>query len=155
MTTTPLRAAAALVAFAVAVPLAAAAAPKPFSGPADWEHSVGATPSPQSQRAQESWKKGDGTVSYLEDGSLAYDDILGMVKKNVTTNNLKPAVDRDRTCDGRRAHEIEMTLGTTVVRQIVVDDGPGVTRLTYTRPQGTAPATDVTAALSAYCGANP
>ncbi|MDB5068971.1 MAG: hypothetical protein JWM87_82 [Candidatus Eremiobacteraeota bacterium] len=34
----------------------------------------------------------------------------------------------------------------------IVDDAPGVTRLTYTRPQATPVAADVTGAITAYCG---
>ncbi len=145
--------AAALV-LAALVPLAAAAAAKPFAGlGAGWEHTVAATATAQSPRAQETWKKSGGEfVTLLSDGGLAYDDIVGMVKKNVTDNALKPAVDRDRTCDGRRAHEVELTFGTSVVHQIIVDDNPGVTKLTYTRPTGTAAGADATGALAAYCG---
>ncbi len=144
--------AAGLVFAAALVPLAAAAAPKPFTGPAGWEHAVGASPSPQSPRAQETWKKSGELLTLLSDGGLAYDDIVAMVKKNVADNGLKPAVDRDRTCDGRRAHEVELTFGSSVVRQIIVDDNPGVTKLTYTRPAGTPAGADATGALAAYCG---
>ncbi len=153
MTTAPLRAASALIAFAAVLPLAAVAAAKPFPGPSGWDHTVGATATAQVPRAQETWKKSDGVLlTYLSDGGLSYDDITGMVKKNIADNNLKTAVDRDRQCDGRRAHEVEMTFGTTVVHQVIVDDAPGVTKLTYTRPQGTPVSADVTSAMTAYCG---
>ena len=145
--------AAALVLAAALVPVAAAAAAKPFAGPgAGWEHTVVATASAQSPRAQETWKKGGELLALLSDGGLAYDDIIGMVRKNVADNGLKPAVDRDRTCDGRRAHEVELTFGTSVVHQIIVDDAPGVTKVTYTRPVGTPVGADATGALAAYCG---
>lgn len=138
MTTAPLRAASALIAFAAVLPLAAVAAAKPFPGPSGWDHTVGATATAQVPRAQETWKKSDGALlTYLSDGGLSYDEITGMVRKNISDNGLKTAVDRDRQCDGRRAHEVEMTFGTTVVRQLNVDDAPGVTKLTYARPQGT------------------
>jgi hypothetical protein len=153
MTTAPLRAASALIAFAAVLPLAALAAPKPFPGVSGWDHTVGATATAQVPRAQETWKKTDGELlTYLADGGLSYDDITGMVKKNIADNSLKTAVDRDRQCDGKRAHEVEMTFGTTVVRQVIVDDAPGVTKLTYTRPQSTPVSTDVTSAIAAYCG---
>jgi hypothetical protein len=149
-----LRAASALAALIVAVPLAALAAPKPFSGPASgWDHTVGATPTAQTPRAQETWKKTGGELlTYLSDGGLSYDDAIGMVKKNIADNGLKPSIDTDRKCDGRRAHELEMTFGTTVVHQIIIDDAPGLTKLTYTRPQGTPVGADVTSAFNAYCG---
>ena len=46
-------------------------------------------------------------------------------------------MDVDRKCDGRRAHEVEMPLGTSIVHQVIVDDAPGVTKLTYVRPVNT------------------
>jgi hypothetical protein len=74
------------------------------------------------------------------------------VKKNLADNGLKASVDTDRKCDGRRAHELEMTFGTTVVHQIIVDDAPGLTKLTYARPQGVQSGADVAGVLTAYCG---
>lgn len=154
MPNAPLRTASALAALAVVLPLAALAAAKPFAGPtAGWDHTVGATATPQTPRSVETWKKSDGElVTYLSDGGLVYDDSVAMIKKNMTDNGFKPAVDTDRKCDGRRAHELELVLGTTVVHQVLVDDAPGVTKVTYTRPQGTAASPDVTSAITAYCG---
>jgi hypothetical protein len=153
MSNAPLRAASALIALAALLPLAAAAATKPFTGPAGWEHTVGLAATAQSPRAAETWKKSDGQlVTYLSDAGLAYDDIVGMVRKNITDNNFKTSIDKDRTCDGKRAHELEMTFGTSVVHQLIVDDAPGVTKLTYTRNQGVPMDADVTSALTAYCG---
>ena len=154
MSNAPLRTAAVLVAVAALLPLAAAAAPKPFTGPASgWDHTVVTTPTAQTPRAEETWKKSDGELLvYLSDGALSYDDTVGMVKKNITDNGFKPSVDTDRKCDGRRAHEVEMMFGTTVVHQIILDDAPGLTKLTYTRPQGTPAAADMTSAINAYCG---
>ncbi len=149
-----LRAVSALAALIAFLPLAALASPKPFTGPAaGWDHTVGSTPTPQAPRALETWKKSDGElVSYLADSALSYDDIIGLVKKNMADNGFKASVDTDRKCDGRRAHEIEMTFGTTIVHQVIVDDAPGVTKLTYTRSQGTPVSADVTSAIAAYCG---
>jgi len=147
------RGASALLALAAFLPLAALAATKPFPGPTGWEHAVGATPTAASARAQETWKKSDGELlTYLADAGLSYDDTIALVKKNVTDNGFKASVDTDRKCDGRRAHEVELTFGITVVHQIIVDDAPGVTKLTYTRPSTVAPAADATGALNAYCG---
>jgi hypothetical protein len=153
MQSAPLRTATALVAFAALLPLAALAAPKPFVGPASWDHTVGAVAAQSLPRAQETWKKSDGQqLIYLTDGGLAYDDIVALVKKNITDNTIKTAVDKDRSCDGHRAHEVEMTFAPTVVHQIIIDNAPGVTKLTYTRPDGTAMTADATAAIAAYCG---
>jgi hypothetical protein len=153
MPTASLRTVSALVALAAALPLAALAATKPFPGPSGWDHSVGATPTAEAPRAQETWKKSDGEqLTYLADAGLSYDDTIALVKKNVTDNGFKASVDADRKCDGRRAHEVELTFGTSIVHQIIVDDAPGVTKLTYIRPQTIAPAADATGALTAYCG---
>jgi hypothetical protein len=137
----------------VLIPVAAAAAAKPFTGPVGWDHTVVATPTPALPRAQETWKKSDSEVlTYLSDAALSYDDIVAMVKKNLSDNGMRPSYDKDRTCDGKRAHEVELTFGTTVVRQIIIDDAPGVTKLTYTRTQGSPQSPDELAAISAYCG---
>lgn len=153
MPTALIRTAAALVAV-VSLPLAAGAAGRPFTGPAGWDHTVGMTATAQSPRTQETWKKSDGQLfTYLSDETLSYDDSLGMVRKNVADNGFKPSVDRDRTCGGRRAHEIEMTFGNAIVHQIIIDDAPGVTRLTYTHPQGTPTSADALTTIAAYCGA--
>ena len=148
-----LRAVAALAA-TFALPVAVAAAPKPFAGPpAGWSHTVGVTYSSQVPRAQETWKKSDGElVTYLEDDGLSYDDSIAAVKKNMVDNNFTATVDRDRTCDGHRAHEFEMTLGTAIYHQVIVDDAPGLTKITYARPQGTPISADVTSAIATYCG---
>ena len=153
MATMTLRAAMAIVACAALSPLAAVAAPHPFTGPSGWDHTVGTTATAQVPRAQETWKKSDGELlAYLSDSGLSYDDIIASVKKNITDNSLKPSVDRDRTCSGRRAHEVEMTFGATAIHQLIVDDAPGATKLTYARPQGSPFAPDVTSAIAAYCG---
>jgi hypothetical protein len=153
MPTVTLRAATALIALAASVPLGAAAATKPFTGPASWQHNVALAATPQNPRASETWRKSDGEMlTYLADGGTVYDDTVAMVKKNITDNALKTSLDTDRKCEGRRAHELEMTFGTSVVHQLIVDDAPGVTKLTYTRNQGTPMDPDVTAALNAYCG---
>ncbi len=132
---------------------APAAQSPPFTGPKGWNHQVGATPTPQSPRAQESWKKDDGEfLSYFSDAGLSYDDVLAMVKKNVADNAIKTTLDTDRKCDGRRAHELEMSIGASVTDQVIVDDAPGVTRLTYSRPQAMQKSPDVVSAVNAYCG---
>ena len=154
MSIAPLRAAAASAAFALSLSAAASAASKPFSGINGWDHTIGATASAQTPRSQETWKKSDGElVTYLSDAGLTYDDIVAMVKKNVADNGFKTTVDIDRKCDGRRAHEVEISFGASLVRQVIVDDAPGVTKLTYSRPQGSPASPDVMSAITAYCGA--
>lgn len=151
MRTATLPAAATLLAFAAALTPAVSAAPKPFTGPAGWDHAVVSTATADSPRSNETWKKSDGeSIVLLGDGGLTYADQLALVTKNAAT--LKAAVNRDRTCAGQSAHEVEETFGTTIVHQILIDNSPGVTKITYTRPQTVQPAAEVTAALNAYCG---
>jgi hypothetical protein len=148
-----LRAASGLLALTLLLPAAAAAASKAFTGPAGWDHTVAMTATAQNPRASETWRKSDGQLmTYTADAGLSYDDMLAMVKKNIADNGFKPTVDTERKCDGRRAHELEMTFGTSVVHQVILDDAPGVTKLTYTRNQGLPMDADVTSAISAYCG---
>jgi hypothetical protein len=135
------------------LPQAASAAAKPFAGVAGWDHTVSATPTPALPRDQESWKNSNGeTVSILSDGALSYDDTIASVKKNFADNGMHPNLDKDRTCDGRRAHELELVIGTSVIHQIIVDDAPGLTKLSYTRAQGAPLAPSVASAITAYCG---
>ena len=153
MRTSTLRASTALLALAVLLPLGAAAASKPFAGLAGWDHSVAMAPTAQNPRASETWRKADGElVNYLTDGGTVYDDTVALVKKNLADNAFKTSLDTDRKCDGRRAHELEMTIGTSIIHQVIVDDAPGVTKLTYTRNQGLPMDPAVTAAINTYCG---
>lgn len=148
------RTASVMIALLATLPVAALATARPFTGPSGWDHTVASTPSPQSPRSADTWRKGSGEiVTAIFDGSLAYDDMLAAVHKNIADNSLKPAVDRDLTCGGSRAHEVEMTFGTTIVNQVIVDDAPGVTRITYSRPSGTPVSADETKTITAYCGA--
>ena len=152
MTRAPFRAAS-LAAIAVLFPLTALAVTKPFAGPTGWDHVVAATASAQTPRAQEIWKRTDGeTLVYLEDSTLIYDDVIGQIQKNIAENAIRTSIDKDRTCDSRRAHEVEMTFGPGVIHQIVIDDGPGVTKLTYTHATGAPASPDVLATIAAYCG---
>ena len=144
---TALRAAAALIAF-VALPLVASAAAKPFPALAGWDHT---TPHQSTGRLTESYKKGDQLVTYLTDANLSYADQLAAVKKNIADNGIKPTMDTDLSCGGKHAHEVEMLLGITVYHQLLVDDSPGVTKVTYARAQGSSPANDALAALQGYC----
>jgi hypothetical protein len=64
---------------------------------------------------------------------------------------MKPTVAKDRTCAGRRAYEIELALGPSIVHQIIVDDAPGVTKVTYVRAQGTPPSVEVGTMFDTYC----
>jgi hypothetical protein len=154
MSITRLRTASALIALAACLPLAALAAARPFVGPVGWDHTVGLAATAQSPRSSETWHKSDGElITSFSDATLSYDDSIAAIHKNVADNGLKPAVDRDRTCGGSRAHEVEMTFGTTIVHQIVVDDAPGLTKITYSRPSGMSPSVDETTSVTAYCGA--
>jgi hypothetical protein len=144
---------AAALAFAACMLPAAAGAQRAFSGPAGWDHTASGAPGAAAPSSIETWKKGEQSVSVLTDTSVAYADVLARVRKNIGDNGIHPAVDRDLTCGGKPAHEVEMTLGTTTFHQLLIDEGTGQgsTRVTYSRPQSAPAATEVAAALSAYC----
>jgi hypothetical protein len=143
----------ALFMLAALAPAAAAAAPKPFTGPGGgWAHTVLSSPSPTTSLVQETWKSGDQQISYFSNKDLVYETSLASVQENMATNDLKPSIDRDRTCDGRRAHEVEITLGPTVIHQVLVDDAPGVTKLNFIWPKNGSESPDAVKALAAYCG---
>lgn len=142
----------ATLALAALLPLAASAAAKPFTGPAGWDHTVQTSPTPQVPRDAETWKQGADVLTLLSDDGLVYADSVSAVEKNIAQNALKPSVDKDRTCAGRKAHELEMTFGSSIVHQLIIDDSPGVMKLTYTRPQSAQMSADVTNAIAAYCG---
>jgi hypothetical protein len=141
---------AALAALLLAVPLAASAAMKPFTGPAGWDHTV-ETNSPTS--VLEIWRKGTTqSIAYLYNSAIVFDDNVATIKKNVADNSMKTTVDKTSTCAGKRAYTVGISMGPTYIEQLVIDEAPGVTKLTYSRPQSDSTPPEVTAALAAYCG---
>jgi len=137
-----------------ALPLAAGAA-KAFGGPSGWNHDVIAQGG--GGRTQDVWKTPDANevLSMIADTGTSFDDAIGVIRKNATESNLRFGLDKDVTCDGRKAHLFEMTMGDskkTLFNVTVVSDGTGMERITYSRPDGSRFSSDVKNALSSYCG---
>lgn len=138
----------------VASPLATEAA-KSFGGPSGWNHDVVAQGG--GGRTQDVWKGPDANevLSVIADTGTSFDDAVGVIRKNATDSKLRFALDKDLTCDGRKAHLFEMAMGDTkktLFNVTVIADGTGMERITYSRPDGVRFSSDVKDALAGYCG---
>jgi hypothetical protein len=140
----------------IAIPLAASA-DKFFAAPTGWNHvvvSAAGTP-----RSQDVWKSSDSpnadVLQLMVDATAKYDDVLASVRANAASGAMLLTIDRDLTCDGKKAHTFELEFGQgkkILVNQTVVADGEGTTRITYTRQDGQPFSNDVKAAIAEYCG---
>lgn len=138
----------------LALPVAAGAA-KAFAGPSGWNHDIVAQGG--SGRTQDVWKSTDAAevVSVIADTSTSFDDAVGVIKKNAIENKTRFGLDKDLTCDGRKAHLFEMAFGDskkTLFNVTVIADGAGMERITYSRPDGNKFSGDVKDALTSFCG---
>ncbi len=138
-----------------ALPLAAGAA-KSFGGPSGWNHDVIAQGG--GGRTQDVWKApgSNEVLSIIADTATSFDDAIGVIRKNATDSKLHFGLDKDSTCDGRKAHLFEMAMGDskkTLFSVTVIADGTGMERITYSRPDGSRFSSDVKDVLSSYCGA--
>ena len=139
------------------LPLAASAG-KAFPGPSGWNHDIVAQGG--GGRVQDVWKSTDANevVSVIADTNTAFDDAVGVIRKNATESKTRFGLDRDFTCDGRKAHLFEMAFGDskkTLFNVTVVADGSGMERITYSRPDGNRFAGEVKDVLTGYCGVAP
>ena len=141
---------ASLLTLALLIPGIAAAAAKPFTGPAGWEQSETPGTAP---KIKQSWKNNGQQINFIYDGELKYEDVISMIKTNVSTNNIPTSINLERKCDGKPAYEVAMVFGKSYIRQIIIDESPGVAKITYVRPDDAQTPTDVTGAVSGYCGA--
>jgi hypothetical protein len=137
-----------------ALPLAAGAA-KSFGGPSGWNHDVIAQGG--GGRTQDVWKTPDANevLSMIADTGTSFDDAIGVIRKNAIDSKLRFGLDKDLTCDGRKAHLFEMAMGDakkTLFDVTVIADGAGMERITYSRPDGSRFSSDVKDALTSYCG---
>jgi hypothetical protein len=141
--------AASFLTLALLIPGIAVAATKPFAGPAGWEQSATAGTAP---KIQQSWKSNGQQINFIYDGELKYADVISMIKTNISANNIPTSMNLERTCDGKAAYEVAMVFGKSYIRQVVIDESPGVAKITYVRPDDAQTPGDVTGALSGYCG---
>lgn len=130
-----------------------------FVGPSGWstDSSVGA--SNDATRTIMQWHlPGDTSTSltYLRSKG-SYDDALTAIHTNITTNKMKPAVDKDMPCQGKTAHVVEFATGPDghkiVINRLLVPTTDGVAAITYAHADGTPPDPAVQKSETAYCAA--
>ena len=144
---------------ALALCSVASAAAKPFPAPSGWDQVQQQTPSGGPQAFQ-MWKRGSGelqqTVTFLNDPSTSYDDLVQRIHKNIVDNKFKVSLDKDLTCDGKSGHLFSIAYGPdahrVAVDRLIVPDGSGAVQITYMRPEPEPFANEVSSDLNGYCG---
>lgn len=130
------------------VPAAAGAAVKPFAGPAGWQLSETRG---LGSNVQQAWKSSGQSLNFIYDDGLRFDDVIGSIETTASSNRVRRSISLHINCDGRPAYEVAMNFGTSYVRQLVVDEGPGVAKLTYVRPGNLVTPDEVVGAFAEYC----
>ena len=144
--------AAASLAAAVAAPTTA------FIGPPGWSH-ADQSPDPNSKLEQWRFAAGDvQTLTYRVDPSTSYTDALAAIHKMLTDNKFKPSIDKDVTCQGLAAHQVEFVPTgpdghRIAINRIIVPNGNGNLAIIYVREEGQQFDPDARKAISTYCGA--
>jgi hypothetical protein len=84
-----------------------------------------------------------------------YDDSLAAIRANLTTNKIKPSIDKDITCQGKTSHVVEFASGPDghriVINRMLIPTSDGVIAITYTRDDGTAFDPEVKKSEDAFC----
>jgi hypothetical protein len=146
--------------FILAASVAAPADPAAvdFPGPSGWSH-MATTAAPDPTRTVMQWHiAGDpASVTFIKDASTTYADAVAAIEKNFSTNNIKPATDKDVTCQGKTGHEVDFAVGPDghqmIIHRMIVPDGAGIATITYARSDGSAFDSDVKKSETAYCAA--
>jgi len=130
-----------------------------FVGPAAWTANGGTSGSDPAHPLLQWHLPGDTSASLTYSKSTAsYDDSLALIHANFSTNKIKPSVDKDISCQGKTAHEIEFAIGPdghkVVINRILVPTSDGVATITYSRADGTAFDSDVQKSETAFCAAS-
>jgi len=129
-----------------------------FPGPSGWSH-MASTVSPDPNRTVQQWHiAGDpASVTFITDTTTPYADAVAAIEKNFSTNNIKPATDKDVTCQGKTGHEVDFSVGPSghqmIIHRMVVPDGTGIATITYARTDGEGFDPDVKKSETAYCAA--
>ena len=126
-----------------------------FVGPTGWS-TVQGTPADPAHPLLQWHIAGDPTTSLtFVRTTQSYDDSLGAIRTNLTTNKIKPAVDKDLPCQGKTAHVVEFAAGPDahkiVINRLLVPTSDGVAAITYAHADGTPFDPDVQKAETAYC----
>ncbi len=142
----------------LAVPVRAAGVA--FPSPEGWSH-VSVPPPTDATRQFDQWHiAGDiATVTYIRDGSAPYAGALATILKNFSDNNIKPAMNKDITCQGKTGHVVEFATGPdgkkVLINRMLVPDGTGVVTITYARSDGSDFDNEVKKSETTFCGSAP
>jgi hypothetical protein len=146
----------ACIVFCAAPGLAAATV---FTSPSGWSEDTALSSDPAHPTMQ--WHlPGDPSTSLtFSQTTRAYDDALGAIRTNLTTNKIKASVDKDITCQGKTGHVVEFSAGPDghkiVINRMLVPTSDGVIAITYTRDDGTAFDSDVKKSEDTWCAGSP
>jgi hypothetical protein len=142
----------ACIAFSAAPCLAAATV---FASPPGWSEDTALSSDPAHPTMQ--WHlPGDPSTSLtFSQTTRAYDDSLAAIHTNLTTNKIKPSIDKDITCQGKTGHVVEFAAGPDghkiVINRMLIPTSDGVIAITYTRDDGVGFDSDVKKSEDAYC----
>jgi hypothetical protein len=146
----------ACIAFSAAPVLAAATA---FVGPSGWSEDTAISSDPTHPTMQWHLPGDPATSLTFSQTTRAYDDALAAIRTNLTTNKIKPSVDKDITCQGKAGHVVEFAAGPDghkiVINRTLVPTSDGVIAITYTRDDGTGFDPDVKKSLDTFCAGSP
>ena len=129
-----------------------------FVGPSGWS-TVQSTPTDPAHPLLQWHIAGDSTTSltYIRT-TQSYDDSLGAIRTNLSTNKIKPAIDKDMPCQGKTAHVVEFAAGPDehkiVINRLLVPQPDGVAAITYAHADGTPFDPDVKKAETVYCASS-
>jgi hypothetical protein len=146
----------ACIAFSAAPVLAAATV---FVSPSGWSEDTAISSDPAHPTMQWHLPGDPATSLTFSQTTRAYDDSLGAIRTNLTTNKIKPSVDKDITCQGKTGHVVEFSAGPDghkiVINRTLVPTSDGVIAITYTRDDGVGFDADVKKSLDTFCAGSP
>lgn len=131
-----------------------------FPAPDGWSH-VAVPSSTDTSRTFDQWHiAGDvSTVTFIRDSSGVYADALATIMKNFSDNNIKPATNKDMTCQGKTAHMVEFATGPDgkkiLINRVLVPEATGLVTITYARSDGSEYDKDVKKSVTTFCAASP
>ena len=145
------------IALGLPVGLGAAALADPtFALAPPWSHVDQAAAGDTSRKFDQWHISGESdSVTMISDSTTAYADAVALIEKNFTDNKIKPAVDKDFTCNAKASHEVEFAAGPEghkiIINRILIPNGAGVITITYARSdQDVDP--EYKKSITAYCG---
>ncbi len=96
---------------------------------------------PPATRKSSQWHIPDevDTFTLVDDSTQSYADSLTLIETNFSSNHVKPAVNKDLTCDGKTGHMVEFSAGPpghqVIINRVLLPETPtaGVLTFTYVR----------------------